>query len=529
MDRCNGNGCQRSVVCARKRHTPKIDLPVCSVAIRASLGLAIVFACAVVQADDSTWQRVGGAVSGGGSSADGWFKTQVSQPVDHQTRSAQQTVADKAAGSQPIGWRSRVAAQSQASLLQVGDDRLSPEQPVVDALQARKAAQVKTVIEAKKQPTNNSVITISDKADSDTTMVPADAIRPDNPDTQNMDLFAGQIKVINDFDVRRVAIGNGAIVHAEVLDSGELLIMAKSQGSSSLRLWSDQHQQRDYNIRVSANDPQTRIQMQRTVRMRVRMVEFRKSALGRLGIDWSDSVNGPSLAAAGDAIGNNLFRPQAAGFEGLPNTVAPFSTYFGIASNISSRINMMAQNGDAITLAEPVLSAINGGEASFLAGGEVPYPTVGENGQTQVQFKDYGVKLNVAPIIDNAGNVRTTLSTEISQIDTSVSVGGTPGLLTRRAQTELTVQSGKTIVISGLLSSQSGNDSHAIPGLGRLPIIGRFFRSDAQRKELTELVIFVTPEVIEPGGSMITEREQQYLTQSDRRVTRLRQNLRILE
>ena len=188
------------------------------------------------------------------------------------------------------------------------------------------------------------------------------------------------------------------------------------------------------------------------------MIEFRKSALGRLGIDWADSISGPTFAAAGDAVGNNLFRPAAEGFNGLPNTVSPFSTYFGIATNITSRINLLASSGDAVTLAEPVLSSLSGSSASFLAGGEVPYPAVGSNGQTTVLFKEYGIKLNVVPTIDDAGNVRTIVETEISQLDPAVSVQGTPGLLTRRAQTQVNVRSGQTIVISGLLTSESSKD-----------------------------------------------------------------------
>jgi len=259
------------------------------------------------------------------------------------------------------------------------------------------------------------------------------------------------------------------------------------------------------------------------------MVEFNKSALGRLGIDWSDSTTGPGLATAGDAISNNVFRPSVEGFDSLPASVAPFTTYFGIASNITSRINFLAQNGDAVTLSEPVLSAMNGGKASFLAGGEVPYPTVTENGQTVVEFKEYGVKLNVAPLIDHAGNVRTQLETEISQIDSSVSVNGIPGLLTRRAQTQVTVRSGQTIVISGLLSSENGADTDMIPGLGRLPIIGRFFSTNSRSNSVRELVIFVTPEVVEPDSTMITDRERQYLQESDKRMVRLREQLPLME
>ncbi|MFK8082601.1 MAG: type II and III secretion system protein family protein [Granulosicoccus sp.] len=356
-------------------------------------------------------------------------------------------------------------------------------------------------------------------------------VKPNRPGpiTINLDLFVGEVKVLDNVDVRRVAVGNGSILRAEVIDTGELLIIAASAGSSSIRLWNTDGSQSDYNIRVSETDPETRVHMQRIVRMRVRMVEFRKSALGRLGIDWSDSAAGPGLAALGESVSGNLYRPDGAGFDGLSAAVAPFSTYFGVASNITSRINFLAQNGDAVTLAEPVLSAMNGGEASFLAGGEVPYPSIGENGQSQVEFKEYGVKLNVAPLIDSAGNVRTKLETEISQLDSSVSVQGTPGLLTRRAQTEVTVRDGETIVISGLLSSESSSDTDKLPGLGRLPVIGRFFRSQGKRNAISELVIFITPEVIEPGEPVISLREREYFNESNKRVETIRKQLPLME
>ena len=348
-------------------------------------------------------------------------------------------------------------------------------------------------------------------------------------DQTNLDLFAGELKVLGKVDVTRVAIGNGGIIRAEILKTGELLIIAQSAGSTSLRLWNKDESQSAYNIRVTEKDMETRVRMERMVRMRVRMVEFRKSALGRLGIDWADSTTGPTFAAAGDAIGNNLFRPVTEGFEGLPNRVQPFSTFFGIASNITSRINFLAQNGDAVTLAEPVLSAMNGGSASFLAGGEVPYPTISELGQATVEFKEYGIKLDVAPQIDSFGNVRTFVRTEISQLDSAVTVNGAPGLLTRRAETEFNVRSGETIVISGLLSAESSNDVNYIPGIGRLPIIGKLFSSKNQRNSVTELVIFVTPEVVEPGQKFNTARENERYDATSERLRQVRQKLPIME
>ncbi len=348
--------------------------------------------------------------------------------------------------------------------------------------------------------------------------------------TINVDMFAGEVKVLGKVDVTRVAVGNGDIIRAEVLKTGELLVIAQTEGSTSLRLWHSDKTQSDFNIRVSSSDPETRIRMETMVRMHVRMIEFRKSALGKLGINWSDSTAGPGLAIAGDALGNNLFRLPGDGFaSALPNTVQPFSAYFGIASSLTSRINFMASTGDATMLAEPVLSTTSGGTASFLAGGEVPYPSVSANGQTVVQFKEYGIKLNVSPSIDALGNVRTIVETEISQLDPAVSVQGTPGLLTRRAQTQVNVRSGETIVISGLLSSESSKDVDKIPGIGNLPIIGNFFRSQNARNAVSELVIFVTPEIVEPSGTLISAREQTILENSDVRLDDARQQIRLLD
>ncbi|NND90583.1 MAG: hypothetical protein HKN42_06935 [Granulosicoccus sp.] len=348
--------------------------------------------------------------------------------------------------------------------------------------------------------------------------------------TLNVDMFAGEVNVMGRVDVSRVAIGNGDIVRAEVLKNGELLVIAQAEGSTSLRLWHRDDTQSDYNIRVSAADPETRVRMETMVRMRVRMIEFRKSALGKLGIDWSDSAAGPGFAIAGDALGNNLFRPAGEAFAtGLPNTVKPFSTYFGVTSNITSRINFLTSTGDATTLAEPVLSTTSGGNASFLAGGEVPYPSVGANGQTIVQFKEYGIKLNVSPSIDASGNVRTRVETEISQLDPAVSVQGAPGLLTRKAQTQVNVRSGETIVISGLLSSESSKDIDSLPGIGKLPVIGSFFRARNTRKAVSELVIFVTPEIVEPATAYLDTRQHQFLQSSERRIDEAHQQIRLLD
>jgi pilus assembly protein CpaC len=329
--------------------------------------------------------------------------------------------------------------------------------------------------------------------------------------SSNIDMFQGEVRVLGVFDSSRIAIGNGKIVKVEAKANGELILIAEAAGSSSLRLWLKDGTQAAYNIRVSANDPQTRVRMESMVRMSVKMVEVRKSAIQNLGINWANQINGPALSTAGDFVTSSLFRSAGTGGidATLPLAIEPFSTHFGLATSISSQINFLASTGNATTLAEPTLSCINGGVASFLAGGEVPYPVTGSNGQVSVEFKEYGIKLDIRPLVDADGNIYTKLLTEISQIDAAVSVLGAPGLLTRRTETEMNVVTGQTIVLSGLLSADNSEDVSKMPWLGDIPFLGSLFRSKNFRNQRTELVIFVTPEVIAPEDARFTTHEKQ--------------------
>lgn len=329
---------------------------------------------------------------------------------------------------------------------------------------------------------------------------------------RDVDMFVGEARVFGTVAVERVAVGNGGILRAEVLENGDLLAIAQAAGSSSLHLWHKDNSRSSFNIRISAEDPEIRVRLDKTIRMRVKMIEFRKTALQRIGIDWGDSIEGPVFATVGDGVSNSLFRPDQNGLNAenatLPFSVKPFSSYFGIATQLSSRINLLVNNGDAEMLAEPVLSCENGGTARFLAGGEVPYPTIGSNGQTAVEFREYGIRLEISPRADDTDYIQADIMTEVSSIDSSVTVMGAPGLLTRRTQTTVSAKAGNTIVIAGLMQIENGQDTDRLPGLGRVPVLGRLFRSDSDRHNVSELVIFITPEVIEPGRHTLSQKQQ---------------------
>jgi len=235
------------------------------------------------------------------------------------------------------------------------------------------------------------------------------------------------------------------------------------------------------------------------VLMNIKITEFNKNYTEDLGITWDKSVSGPAAAFAFDATGNTELSTASPPQSFSPLTPgAAFSPYgyFGIATEIASRINFGVQSGDLVILAEPRLSVRSGGEASFLAGGEFPIEISNINGTT-VEFKEFGIKLSVAPEVDRNNNVRAKVSTEISTIDPSRTVNGIPGLLSRKTDADVILRSGDTLVMSGLLSQEAGKDVDGLKWLQDIPVLGKLFSSKQYRDNKTELVIFVTPEVFD--------------------------------
>jgi len=170
--------------------------------------------------------------------------------------------------------------------------------------------------------------------------------------------------------------------------------------------------------------------------------------------------------------------------------------------DVGALIRALQSSGQFQSLAEPNLIAYNNQEASFLAGGEFPVPVVqGTSGGVTVQFKEFGIRLTFKPTI--AGDViRLKVSPEVSALDfaNGVSLGGfrIPALTTRRASTDVELRDGQSFAIAGLLDNISQEDRAAIPILSRIPIIGYLFRSKAERAEQTELMVLITPRLVQP-------------------------------
>lgn len=255
------------------------------------------------------------------------------------------------------------------------------------------------------------------------------------------------------------------------------------------------------------------LEMKRMVYMRVQIVEMKKSLAENLGIKWDQSFAGPSVGQI-TTIYNNP--PAGPGFRpGVPPAGLPeadriplrgygWKPVVGITSIINSVINLGVNNGDAYVLASPELSTRSGGKAEFLAGGQVPIvsPASGTTPAT-VQFKDYGIKLMIQPVADDRENISTSLETEISSIDSSVAVAGNPGFLTRKTSSQFNVQAGQTIVLSGLVNTELAKDTSKLAGLGNIPVLGALFRSNNFRSGQTDLVILVTPMIVDPSPEAV--------------------------
>lgn len=175
--------------------------------------------------------------------------------------------------------------------------------------------------------------------------------------------------------------------------------------------------------------------------------------------------------------------------------------------NLGATIEALQTNGVLQILAEPNLLTANGKQGSFLAGGEYPYPVVqgvsgGTNGAVTVQFKEFGVRLNFIPTITPRGTIRLQVAPEVSSLDfaNGLSISGftVPALSSRKVKTEVELSEGQSFAIGGLLDNRETKNLSKIPFIGDVPILGKFFQSISKLRSNTELIVIVTPEIVNP-------------------------------
>jgi pilus assembly protein CpaC len=233
------------------------------------------------------------------------------------------------------------------------------------------------------------------------------------------------------------------------------------------------------------------VQQPQEVLLEVRFVEVSRNASRELGVSW-------------DVLGKQV---QANfGTAALLSGSVPFGTVMGtLLSNgvqADALIRALEQRDVARRLAEPNLVALSGETASFLAGGEFPFPVQNSLGQISIEFKRYGVGLAFTPTVLSNGLINLKIEPEVSDLDptNTVQVGtvSIPSLIMRRANTTVELRDGQSFAIGGLLQNTGQTSQQQLPWIGDVPVLGTLFRSALYQKKETDLVIIITPHLIRP-------------------------------
>lgn len=244
------------------------------------------------------------------------------------------------------------------------------------------------------------------------------------------------------------------------------------------------------------------------VQVEVKVVEFDKTALSQLGLNFANTNGGFSYGVTSPVGASGAAATSTGTGTGTSSgSSSVISSAFSlVASSVTGKwnasLNLLQSDGLARVLAEPTLVALSGQSASFLAGGELPIPEPQGLGTTTIVYKSFGIGLTVTPTVLSPDRIALKVAPEASDLDYSnaVTLNGisVPAITTRRADTTVELGDGETFVIGGLVSQSILSKVDKIPLLGDLPIIGSFFRDLTYSREDKELVIIVTPHLVKP-------------------------------
>ena len=253
------------------------------------------------------------------------------------------------------------------------------------------------------------------------------------------------------------------------------------------------------------------------VLLEVKFAEVDRTALLQAGINIFSTGAGNTIGTIstgqfGGVSNGPITNTTNANGSGTVSTTTTISNalnlfFFNPQVHLGGVIQALPERNLLQILAEPNLVAVNGKEASFLAGGEFPFPVVqpgaGGISTVTVQFREFGVRLKFTPIIQPNGNIHLHVAPEVSTLDfaDAVTVSGTtiPAISTRKAETEFELQDGQSFVIAGLMDNRVTNIANKIPGLGDIPILGNFFKSKSDQKSNSELMVLCTVRKISPS------------------------------
>lgn len=367
--------------------------------------------------------------------------------------------------------------------------------------------------------------------------------------------------------IRRISIASGEIAEAAAASAQEILLNGKAPGDTTLLVWDAKGNRQAYEVHVLANSSKIDAVVRELTReagpdvtlnigdgtvflsgtvkdslvadranaiastlgkvvnllrvtvpagdpqilLKVRFADIDRTAALQLGLNIYalDPYKGIGTATTGQFGGVPTWNFSQ---QGSQNSVAWTLSnllnlsYFNPEINMGAILQDLQAKSVLQILAEPNLLTLSGRPASFLAGGEFPFPTLQGGaagvGQITIQFKEFGIRLNFLPTVTPRGTIHLVVTPEVSSLDYSngLTVSGytIPGLSTRRVQTEVELESGQSFVIAGLLDNQVTEQLNKLPGVGDIPILGKLFQSKSVNKTNSELLVTVTPELVRP-------------------------------
>jgi pilus assembly protein CpaC len=367
--------------------------------------------------------------------------------------------------------------------------------------------------------------------------------------------------------LKRVYVGNPLAIDSFTSTPRQIVVTAKAPGVSSLILWDEWGQSATYlvfsdldvtslekqiraalpndDIRVEAEEDRVtlsgtvlsdasaeaavklatlyaksvvdsvvvRLPHIRQVRLQVQIIEIDRSKVDQFGVNLFTAGKNTSNVTTGQFPSTQTFTPASGTSPATLTSSNPLNLlFFRFGLNIGLTLQDLQDRNIAQILAEPAITTLSGQKASFLAGGEFPFPVVqGSSGgltSITIQFRPYGVKLDFTPIVNDDGTVQLKVAPEVSALDytNAVTISGytIPAISTRRAETQVELRDGQSFAISGLLDHRTTDIFNKMPGIGDVPILGQLFRSKNINHSTVELMVIVTPTIVDPLNNLAT-------------------------
>lgn len=390
------------------------------------------------------------------------------------------------------------------------------------------------------------------------------AVSGSGQSAEDLRLTVGKSVVIDyPSDIRQISTSSPDIVDAAPVTTREILLHGKGLGNATLVVWSKTGERTFYNVTVELNlDPLRKIlkdtfpneqivpassreslslngvisskdvgdravalagpfaknvvnnmqlgapPVEKQILLRVKFAELDRTKEEQYGVNWFTQAGQTQMFTSTQQSGISSTTNGGPSAQNILTIASALNIFaFDPKLNLGAFIQALQSESILEILAEPNLMTTNGKEAYFLVGGEFPVPVLqggGNAGAVTIQFREFGIRLRFTPVITGNGTIKLHLSQEVSTLDTAngVTFNGfvIPAISTRRTESDVELGEGQSFAVSGLLDNRDTEAFSKLPFLSSIPVLGALFKSKTLKKNRTDLILLVTPEVTTPLG-----------------------------